>query len=155
MSLLLLYKTLHLLCASVLFGSVLSSACYAQHARRYDDAALLAGACRQQVLIDWLLIVPAALLIPLTGLALARVAGWPLSQFWLLWSGGLLGLAGFCWLPQLAVHLYLRRLTRRALEGQRPLPARLGRYLAVSSWLAWLACASLLAGFVLMVVKPL
>ena len=46
------------------------------------------------VTADWLFIATTAVFQPFSGLALAKLAGWPLSQAWLLWSAGLFVFAG-------------------------------------------------------------
>lgn len=94
MSWYLLLKTLHILSSTVLFGTGLGSAYYALRAWRGGEVAVIAATFRHLVTADWLFIATTALLQPISGVALAYVAGWPLNQLWLLWSMGLFVLAG-------------------------------------------------------------
>ncbi len=85
----LLLKTLHILTATLLFGTGLGSAYYAWRAWRSGQLQVIATTFRHLVSADWLFIATSAVFQPLSGLGLAYWAGWPLAQGWLLWSLGL------------------------------------------------------------------
>jgi uncharacterized membrane protein len=150
-----LLQTLHILAATVLFGTGLGSAYYALRAWRSGELLVIASTFRHLVSADWLFIVSTALLLPVSGLALAYVAGWPLNQLWLLWSMGLFVLAGVCWLPVLWLQMRVRDMAVQAVATGTPLPVLARRYMRW--WLAfsWPAFAALLGVFWLMVAKPL
>ena len=155
MTLYLLLKLLHILCSVLLLGTGLGCACYALRAWRSGQVALVASSFRRLVRVDWLIIVPTAIFLPLSGLGLARLGGWPLNHTWLLGSVGLLALAGLCWLPVLWLQMRVRNLSAEALRNGESLPARAGRYLRIRLALGWPPLLALLVIFWLMAVKPL
>lgn len=155
MSLYLLLKTLHILSATLLFGFGLGSAYYALRAWRSGELAVIATTFRHLVTADWLFIVTSAVFQPLSGLALAKVAGWPLNQLWLLWSVGLFVFAGLCWLPLLWLQISVRNMAAKALRDETELPQRAYLYMCIWLCLGWPAFIAFIAIFWLMVAKPL
>src|SRR5690606_26440325 len=99
MSLYFLLKTVHGLLAAVLLGAVLVGLFFAYRAWKGGDLQQIALTFSSLVRLDLWFIASSAALLPLTGLALAKVGGWPVGQLWLLWSTGLYLLAALCWLP--------------------------------------------------------
>lgn len=155
MTLYLLLKTLHTLLAAVLFGAALAGVCLAWRASHSREPQVVEVLFSNLIRLEVWLIAPAALLLPLGGLVLAKVAGWPLDQRWLLWSVGLYVLAGLCWLPLLWLQVRIRNQARRAFhDGALLAPETVGQ-LALRLKLSGLALVILLAIFALMVVKPL
>ena len=155
MSLYLLLKTLHILSATLLFGTGLGSAYYALRAWRSGNLQVIATTFRHLVTADWLFIATSAVFQPLSGLALAKVAGWPLNQFWLLWSAGLFVFAGLCWLPVLWLQIRVRNMAAKALRDGTKLPQRAHLYMRIWFCLGWPAFIAFIAIFWLMVAKPL
>lgn len=147
-------KTLHILSATLLFGTGLGSAFYLWRAARHGDAAQFAFVARQVVLADWLFTASTVVFQPLSGWWLARTSGQPLDAGWLLASYGLYALAGACWLPVVWLQYRLRNLACNAARERSPLPPRWHRYLRIWFWLGWPAFAAV-AGIVwLMVNRP-
>ncbi|MDG1579537.1 DUF2269 domain-containing protein [Pseudomonas sp. GOM6] len=155
MSLYLLLKTLHILSATLLFGFGLGSAYYALRAWRSGNLQVIATTFRHLVTADWLFIATTAVFQPLSGLALAKVAGWPLNQLWLLWSVGLFVFAGLCWLPVLWLQILVRNMAAKALRDGTELPPRAHLYMRIWFVLGWPAFIAFIAIFWLMVAKPL
>ena len=155
MSLYLLLKTLHILSATLLFGTGLGSAYYALRAWRSGQLQVIATTFRHLVTADWLFIATTAVFQPFSGLALAKLAGWPLGQAWLLWSAGLFVFAGLCWLPVLWLQIRVRDMAAEALATGGELPERANRYMRIWFVLGWPAFISVIAIFWLMVHKPL
>ena len=155
MSLYLLLKTLHILSATLLFGTGLGSAYYALHAWRSGQLLVIATTFRHLVTADWLFIVTTAVFQPFSGLALAKLAGWPLGQVWLLWSAGLFVFAGLCWLPVLWLQIRVRDMACEALATGGELPERANRYMRIWFVLGWPAFIAFIVIFWLMVAKPL
>ena len=155
MSLYLLLKTLHILSATLLFGFGLGSAYYALRAWRSGNLQVIATTFRHLVTADWLFIATTAVFQPLSGLALAKVAGWPLNQLWLLWSVGLFVFAGLCWLPVLWLQILVRNMAAKVLRNGTELPARAHLYMRIWFVLGWPAFIAFIAIFWLMVAKPL
>ncbi|MGH8355498.1 MAG: DUF2269 family protein, partial [Pseudomonas sp.] len=97
MNTLLALKILHGLASLVLFGSALALAWWSWRVRQGAVSGLAARIFRHPALFGGLLAV-SALSLPLSGWWLVTLAGWPLSQTWLLGTG-LLYLCGcICWL---------------------------------------------------------
>jgi len=148
----LLLKTVHILSATLLFGTGLGSAftCGARIA-----AALIAGVSRQAVWADWLFTVPAVILQPLTGLWLMALAGHSFDALWLKLSLVLYLLAVACWLPVVWLQIRIQRLAAGAIASRAPLSALYHRLRGFWFWLGWPAFLAVLAAFFVMVVKPL
>jgi len=155
MSLYLLLKTLHILSSTLLFGTGLGSAYYALRAWRSQRLEVIAVTFRHLVTADWLFIATTAVFQPLSGLALAKMAGWPLNQFWILWSVGLYVFAGLCWLPVVWLQIRVRDMATQALAGGQALPERAFLYMRIWFVLGWPAFIAFVAIFFLMVAKPL
>lgn len=155
MSLYLLLKTLHILSSTLLFGTGLGSAYYALRAWRSQRLEVIAVTFRHLVTADWLFIATTAVFQPLSGLALAKVAGWPLNQFWILWSVGFYVFAGLCWLPVVWLQIRVRDMAAQALAGGQALPERAFLYMRIWFVLGWPAFIAFVAIFFLMVAKPL
>ncbi len=64
-------KTLHVVSATILFGTGLGTAFFMWRADRSGDVAAVAFAARHTVLADWLFTAPAVVFQPLSGLWLA------------------------------------------------------------------------------------
>ena len=154
MTLYLLLKTLHILSSTLLFGTGLGSAYYAWRAWKSAQVATIATTFRHLVSADWLFTTPTAVIQPLSGLAMVHLAGWPLSQSWLLVTLILYGLAGLCWLPVVWLQIRVRDLAVQAERDGTPLPASAGRYMAWWFALGWPAFMAFVAIFFLMVAKP-
>ncbi|WP_349616505.1 DUF2269 family protein [Azotobacter salinestris] len=154
MSLYLLLKTLHILSSTLLFGTGLGSAYYAWRAWKSGQVATIATTFRHLVAADWLFTTPTALLQPLSGAAMVYLAGWPLSQTWLLVTLGLYVLAGLCWLPVVWLQIRVRDMAVQAEREGTPLPAGAERYMAWWFALGWPAFGVFVVIFFLMVLKP-
>ena len=152
MDLYVLARLVHILSACVLFGSGAAIAFFMLMAWQSGERAGFALAARHVVLADWLFTASAVVIQPLSGIALAHLAGWPLTAPWLLASYGLYGFIGACWLPVVWVQYRVRdRLAAAQGEGVPPEVHRLMRIWFV---LGWPAFAALIGILVLMITKP-
>jgi len=147
-------KLLHILSATVLFGTGLGTAFHMWAAHRRGDVPGIAAAARSTVAADWLFTAPAGVLQPLTGVLLAREAGFSLSEPWLLATYVLYTIALGCWLPVVAMQIRVRVIARQAEDAGTALPAHYHKLMRAWFWLGWPAFVSLIAVFWLMVVKP-
>ncbi|MGF6693554.1 putative membrane protein [Metapseudomonas resinovorans] len=155
MTLYFLLKTAHGLLAAVLLGTALAGLFFAFRAWKSGELQQLAATFASLVRLEIWFIGSSAVLLPLSGLALAKVGGWPMGQLWLLWSAGLYLLAALCWLPLLWLQVRIRNLARRALRDGEPIASQVAGHVALRCWLAVVALVLLVAVYVLMVVKPL
>jgi len=123
-------------------------------ADRIGDAALIAHTAGVVVVADTVFTATAVVLQPGTGVLLARAAGWPLLEGWLLTALVLYLFTGAFWLPVVFIQIRLRRMAIAARDSGTPLPDGYHRLYRV-----WFACgmpafAAVLAIVWLMVAKP-
>lgn len=154
MDLFALLKYAHLLGAAVLFGTGLGIAFFMFMADRSRDIAVIAGTARIVVIADFLFTATAVIAQPVTGLGMAHLAGYDLSESWIVLSLALYVLTGLFWLPVVWLQLEMRKMANDALMKDEPLSARYHRFMRLWFWSGWPAFAAVLAIFYLMQVKP-
>ena len=147
-------KTAHIMSASVLFGSGAAIAFFMLMAWRSGDAPGFALAAKHVVLADWVFTTTAVIAQPLSGIALAHLAGWPLTAPWLLASYALYIFIGVCWLPVVWIQYKVRNLMTDAVAAGQDVPDRVHRLMRIWFALGWPAFAALIAIFGLMVARP-
>lgn len=147
-------KWLHIVGATVLFGTGIGTAFHFWHTLRTGSVAAIAASARATVLADFIFTLPAAILQPLTGLALASAAGYPLGSTWIWASALLYVVAGACWVPVVFIQLRLRRIAQQC-ERDATVPGAEFRALE-RRWflLGWPAFIALAAVLWLMVARP-
>ncbi len=150
----LLLKYIHIVSSTLLFGTGLGTAFHGLLAYRTRDPRVIAAVGRSVVLADWFFTAPAVIIQPLTGIALALMAGIPLTSGWLALSILLYLFVGACWLPVVWLQIQMRKFAQKSLETEVPLPAAYFRYLRYWFALGWPAFTAVLAIFYLMIVKP-
>jgi uncharacterized membrane protein len=105
-------KWLHLIGASVLFGTGMGIAFFAwfgyRRAMKHGSLGLLQGVLSLTVVADTVFTAVAALVQPLTGLALWVMQGGKWDSTWLWWVTGLYIFVGACWLPVVVLQIRLR-----------------------------------------------
>ena len=147
-------KCVHIISATLLFGTGLGSAFYMLMANRSKDIASIAFATRFVVIADWLFTMPAVIVQLVSGIALMHVTGYSLAHQWIHWGLVLYFFVGICWLPVVWMQINMRNIARVALQSNTPLPAR---YWQLSHWwmiLGCLAFPAVIVVFYLMVFKP-
>ncbi len=149
-----LLKTLHVIGASVLFGTGAGIAFFMVMAHVTRDPRLIAHTAGVVVVADALFTATAILLQPITGAGLALMAGYDLSTGWITASLILYLVAGGFWLPVVWIQLKLRDLARQAVKARQPLPARYHRLYRVWFAFGFPAFAAVIAIFWLMVARP-
>ena len=131
-SLPLLLKTLHVLMATVFFGTGAGVAFVKLRADHTGDVRIIAWANRFVVQSDLIFTIPSGVLMPVTGLALA----WQYGTSWAtLWATpwlvkGLIGwsIAGAFWLPAWRLQYRMSALATTAFEQGTALPEAYHRY---------------------------
>lgn len=149
-----LLKYMHLLGAAVLFGTGLGIAFFMYMADRSGDIAVIAGTARIVVIADFLFTATAVIVQPATGLGMAHLAGYELSESWIALSLALYVLTGLFWLPVVWLQMEMRKMANHALATGTTLPARYRRFMRLWFWSGWPAFTSVLIIFYLMQVKP-
>ena len=150
----LLAKTVHILSATVLFGTGLGIAFFFLMGLRSGDPAGAYLAARTTVLADMVYTLTAGIVQPLSGLWLIRIAGYDPLAPWLVWTYALYLLALACWLPVVWLQLRLRDMLGAKLAGRAVDEMRFQRYVRWWFVLGWPAFVGLVAVFMLMVAKP-
>lgn len=149
-----LLKIAHVVGATVLLGTGAGIAFFMLMAHRTHDPALIAHTARIVVLADMVFTASAVILQPITGAALARLAGYPLFSGWIGLSLVLYVVTGLCWLPVVWLQIRLRDLALQAVAAGAPLPERYFRLFKLWFVLGFPAFAAVLGIVWLMVVKP-
>ena len=154
MDLYLAVKTIHILSATVLFGTGLGTAFHMWMADRGGEIPAIARAAKQTVLADWLFTTPTVIVQPLTGAFLLHSSGTDWSESWVAWSLALYIVSGMCWLPVVWIQLRIRDLAATAAATGGPLPTRYRRLMRAWFLLGWPAFGAMIGIFGLMVFRP-
>lgn len=150
----LLLKWIHVVSSVVLVGTGLGTAFFMFFTNRSSNLAAQAVVSKLVVRADAWFTTPAVLVQPITGIALAHMAGWPLSTPWIAISIVLYLLTGLLWLPVVWLQWRMSIMAQHALQHGAALPAI---YWAHARWwerLGYPAFFSMLVVFALMVFKP-
>lgn len=103
-------KLLHIVSATILFGTGLGTAFFMFRAYRGgNDEAMRSTTCTV-VLADWLFTTPAVVIQLLTGLWLTHRLGIPYTSLWFVLVIGFFCLVGACWLPVVWIQIRVRNL---------------------------------------------
>lgn len=154
MSAYLILKWLHILSATILFGTGIGIAFFKWITDRSGDVRAIRISAERTVLADWMFTTPAVIAQPISGLALVYVAGYPMLTGWIAYAIGLYVVAGCCWLPVVWLQVRMRALARAADGAQEALPALYWRYARIWFWLGVPAFLALLVVYWLMVARP-
>jgi uncharacterized membrane protein len=150
-----IYKFIHVLGASVLFGTGLGIAYFMLMAHRTGHAGVIAVIARFVVLADLIFTATAVVVQPVSGWLLARSIGLsPLDESWIVVSLLLYVLVGLCWLPVVFIQMRMRKLAHAAAVDAKPLPEAYRRLFRIWFVLGWPAFLGVLAIFALMVWQP-
>lgn len=150
----LIARFLHIGGATVLIGTGAGIAFFMVMAVRTRDPAVIAHVAGTVVIADFIFTATAVVLQPVTGVWLALLIGWPLTEGWLVAAIALYILVGACWLPVVFIQKRLRDQARQAADAGTPLPASFDRLYRIWFALGWPAFAGVAAILWLMVTKP-
>jgi uncharacterized membrane protein len=148
----LVIKLIHILSATILFGTGLGTAFFMYKAHRDGGAETIRVTSRHVVLADWIFTTPAIVVQLATGLWLADYLQIPWSSAWLVSVALLFAAVGACWLPVVWIQIRIKRLSESAAPDLTA--ARCAALMR--SWIALgvPAFTMMLALFALMVLKP-
>jgi uncharacterized membrane protein len=150
-----LLKLIHVLGASVLFGTGAGIAFFMLMAHRTGHAGVIAVTARFVVIADLIFTATAVVVQPVSGFALAWAIGLsPLREPWIVVSILIYILVGLCWLPVVFIQMRMRDLANEAAINGKPLPDRYRRLFRIWFALGWPAFAGVIAIFVLMIWQP-
>ncbi len=147
-------KWIHVVGSTLLFGTGVGSAFYLLAATLTRDSRAVAMTSRHVVIADWLFTTSTAILQPVTGYMLMRIANFSWELAWLRVSILLYVVAIACWLPVVWLQMRMRTVSAAAAGAQTPLPPAYWRYFRWWFALGVPALFSFLAIFYLMIAKP-
>lgn len=147
-------KTLHVLSATVLFGTGAGIAFFMLKGQWSGVPAARRFAASTTVQADFLFTLPAVIIQPLSGAWLIWRGGFDPTDYWLTATYGLYLLAGACWLPVVAIQIRIKRMLDVEAAGERIDPAALSRLVRWWFALGWPAFGGLVVAVYLMVAKP-
>lgn len=147
-------KWLHVIGAAVLFGTGAGIAFFMVRAHATRDAKIIAAVASIVVLADYVFTASAVVVQPLTGLWLASIVGWKLTEGWIVLSFALYLFTGAFWVPVVFMQKKMRDLARAAAAANAPLPEEYHRL--YRRWFAFgfPAFFAVLAIFWLMIARP-
>jgi len=147
-------KTLHILSATILFGTGRGIAYFFWMGGRSGDDRSAFFAARATVIADLLFTLTAVIAQPVTGAWLIWNGGFNPLDRWLVLTYALYLLAGACWVPVVFIQIHIRNQLKAKLSGGQFDPLRYQRLRKTWFWLGWPAFLSLIAVMHLMVTKP-
>ena len=147
-------KTLHILTSTILFGTGIGIAFFMLRSWFTKNVHEKFYAARNTVLADYLFTFPAAVIQPVSGVALIYTAGFDWTSQWLMTTYVIYVIAGLCWLPVVWIQIQLKNMCKDASENGAELPQRY--YTLFKLWFAlgWPAFGGFIVIFYLMVAKP-
>lgn len=130
-----LVRLVHVLGACVLIGTGTGIAFFMLMAHRTADPGFIAQTASVVVVADMLFTATAAIAQPVTGLVLAWILGWSLTEGWLALSLGLYVLIGIFWVPVIVIQARMRDDAAASAKAGMPLTARYRQLFRI-----WFAC---------------
>jgi uncharacterized membrane protein len=153
-NLILLLNLVHILGASVLFGTGLGIAFFMWMADRSSNPANIAATAVTVVIADTVFTAVAVIVQPISGALLAWLIGYSLLESWIVASLALYVVVGLCWLPVVVIQIRLRDIARVAAQKSATLPDEYRRLYAIWFALGWPAFVGVILIFGLMIWKP-
>ena len=150
----LLLKWIHILSSVALVGVGFGSAFYLYFTNRTRNVAAIAEVSRLVVRADYWFTTPAVIIQPVSGFAMASIAGYPLTQSWLLATYVLFVLAGLSWLPVVWLQIQMAKMAKGSAGNNTALPQTYWRYAIIWERLGMIAFPAMLIVYGLMVFKP-
>ncbi len=150
----LILKWIHIVSSVLLVGTGFGSAFYMFFVNKSKNLEAQAIVSRLVCRADWWFTTPTVILQPITGIAMATIAGWPLTTPWIIISLVLYVFAGVCWLPVVWIQLKMAKLAQLALQNKTALPPEYWKLAKIWEWLGYPAFIAMVVIFYLMVNKP-
>lgn len=154
MSAYLLLKWLHIVSSVVLVGFGFGSAFYLYFIHRTRNVTAIAEVIELVVRADYWFTLPAVVVQPVTGIAMASIAGYSLLEPWLIATWALFAVAGACWLPVVWLQIRMAAMAREARDNGAELGPQYWRDARLWERLGMVAFPAMLAIYGLMVFKP-
>jgi len=149
-----LVKTLHILSATIVFGTGIGIANFMFFGSCSRVPVERAFAARLTVKADFLFTLPAVIIQPLSGAWLVWHGGFRWDDYWLVATYGLYLLAALCWVPVVFIQIRMKRLLEASTRGEAIDEAAYDPLFRKWFILGWPAFGGLIVIFWLMVTKP-
>lgn len=149
-----LIKTLHIVSATVLFGTGIGIANFMFFGHRGGQPQERAFAARMTVKADFLFTLPSVVIQPISGAWLVWRDGFLWNDYWLVLTYGLYLLAGACWIPVVIIQMQMKALLEAQSRGEALDEVAYKRLFRLWFALGWPAFGGVLIIFWLMVTKP-
>jgi uncharacterized membrane protein len=150
----LLVKTLHIISATVLFGTGIGIANFMFFGHRAGLPQERAFAASMTVKADFLFTLPSAIFQPASGAWLIWQGAFRWNDYWLVLTYGLYLLASACWIPVIIIQMRMKTMLEAYARGAPFDRAGYERLFHFWFILGWPAFGSLVVVFWLMVNKP-
>ncbi|MCG8492441.1 MAG: DUF2269 domain-containing protein [Sneathiellales bacterium] len=147
-------KLIHIISATVLFGTGIGSAFYMLLANRQSNLPARYFVVKTVVIADWLFTAPAILIQFISGLLLVITGGYEFSENWILLALFLFFFAGACWLPVVWIQIRMRNQLKTAVDDNADLPPSYSKFDFWWVLLGSLAFPAMILIFYLMIMKP-
>lgn len=115
----LIIKLVHIVSATLLFGTGIGTAFFMFNAHRSGDHDALRVTSRHVVIADWLFTLPAVIVQLATGLWLTKFLGIAWTSQWFATVILLFVIVGLCWIPVVVIQIRIRRLAEAAGSANR------------------------------------
>ena len=150
-----LVKTLHILSATLLFGTGLGIAFFMFRSMFTTSINEKLYAAKTTVLADYLFTFPAVIIQPISGAWLVWKAGFDWDSTWLVITYIIYGVAALCWLPVVWLQIKMKNMLMACAQNNTDVPDCYHRYFRYWFILGWPAFVGLVVVFFLMVQKPI
>ena len=105
-----LVKTLHIISATILFGTGVGSAFYLFFGYFRKNAIAFAEIVSLVVLADWIFTTPAIVIQFITGIYLTSLLHFSFSSLWFVLVAGFFCLIGMLWLPVVFIQIKMKKI---------------------------------------------
>lgn len=147
-------KIIHIIGASVLFGTGLGIAFFMFMAYRSKNVEAISITGSHVVLADFIFTAVAVMVQPITGGILVALQGYSWSDMWIWASLGLYVFIGLCWLPVVWLQMRMKDMANQAAQSGEDLDPRYHKYFRTWFILGWPAFLAVIGIFALMVIRP-
>lgn len=154
MDLYLLVKTVHIISATIVFGTGIGIANFMFFGARSRSPTDRVFAARMTVKADFLFTLPSVNVQPLSGAWLIWKGGFLWDDYWLVVTYDLYLLAAACWVPVVLIQMRMKAMFEAQMRGEAFDVVAYDRLFRLWFALGWPAFGGLVFIFWLMVTKP-
>lgn len=150
-------KSIHIVSATIFFGTGIGSAFFMfmvnRNLKQTRDLQSAYFVTKNVVIADWIFTTPAVIVQLFSGLRLANIQGYELTDFWIFSSLLLYFFAVLCWLPVVLMQIKMRNILKEVMDKKSELPNSYSKMYLYWIILGSLAFPAIIIIFYLMVAK--